>query len=154
MNDPFDGRYHMAFFEWKDAYSVGIAAIDVQHKKILELMNDLFESIRDTREDLIIKEVLDELVGYSNYHFGLETSFFKKYGYPKEKEHVVEHERFIERVSELMVGEKLNLNCVPAKTLEYLKEWFTNHMLRVDIEYSIFFRDMGVIQELEAVIVN
>ena len=64
----------MAFFDWKEEYSVGIAIIDKQHRKILELIDELFESIRDSREDLIIKEVLDERNARGDLGFSLSVS--------------------------------------------------------------------------------
>ncbi len=139
----------MAFFDWKDEYSIGISVIDRQHRKILELINDLFESIRDAREDLIIKEVLDDLVDYSHYHFGLEKKLFDQYRYPRAEEHEREHYHFIDKLTSLMIGASLNKACVPLETMDYLRQWFSNHMVGVDRGYSSFFREIDKLEEIE-----
>ena len=139
----------MGFFDWKNEYSVGIDAINKQHKVIIELMNDLFESIRDSREDMIIKEVLEEMLKYSNYHFGLEKSLFEKYNYSKSEEHLREHDYFIGKIELLMKELKSNIQSVPIETLDYLKNWFQNHMMKKDIDYSKYFQEKDVINEIE-----
>jgi hemerythrin len=139
----------MAFFDWKEEYSVGIKAADDQHKKIIELMNDLFESIRDAREDLVIREILDELVRYSGYHFTLESGLFEKYRYPGAGEHRKEHEHFIDKVNSLMIGNQMNKACVPIETMNYLKKWFAEHIQKTDREYKEFFRKGNVLETIE-----
>ncbi len=93
----------MAFFEWKDEYSIGIQQIDNQHKKILAFIEEIFESIRDSREDLIINEILDDLLEYSKYHFGLEMKLFEEYSYRKIDEHIKAHEHFINEITALKI---------------------------------------------------
>jgi hemerythrin-like metal-binding protein len=138
--DEYAKEEYMAFFEWKEEYSVGIVEIDNQHKKILDLINELFESIKDSRGDMIIKEVLDDLIQYSNYHFNLEVKLFNVFNYVRSSEHMKEHNHFIEKINTLMIGAKLNKECVPFETLDYLRDWFANHMLKVDIDYGNYLR--------------
>jgi hemerythrin-like metal-binding protein len=138
----------MAFFDWKDEYSIGIALIDKQHHKVIELINELFESIRDSRGDMIIREVLDDLLDYSRYHFSLEEELFEKYGYEKLETHVREHEHFTKKVDSLMVGAEMNKECVPYETLDYLRDWFANHILKEDAVYSRFFQQRNLIAEI------
>jgi hemerythrin-like metal-binding protein len=138
----------MAFFDWKDEYSVGIALIDKQHRKVIELIDELFESIRDSRGDLIIRAVLDDLLDYSHYHFGLEEELFEKYGYENLATHVREHEHFTAKVGGLMVGASMNKECVPFETMDYLRDWFANHIQREDIVYGRFFQQRNLIPEI------
>jgi hemerythrin-like metal-binding protein len=140
----------MSFFDWKDEFSVKIAAIDKQHRKIVELMNELFESLRDGREEYIISEVLEDLSKYTEYHFGLEAALFKKYAYKKTEEHLSEHGHFVQRIGALRGEVSSDAGGAAAATLEYLREWFQDHMLKVDIDYSRFFESMDVVEEIEA----
>ena len=139
----------MGFFDWKEEYSVGINAINKQHKVIIELMNDLFESIRDAREDMVIEEVLQELIKYSKYHFGLEKTLFEKYTYPKVEGHLKEHQYFVEKIESFMKELTNNKQVVPIETLDYLKNWFQNHMMKTDVDYGQYFKEKDVIKEIE-----
>jgi hemerythrin len=143
----------MAFFDWDDKYSVKIDAIDTQHKKIVELMNELFESIRDAREELIIKDVLNDLMAYTDYHFGLEAKLFEKFHYERSAEHLGEHRYFIEKIRNLMKDVEPSAQKAAMETMDFLRDWFRNHMLKVDIEYSRFFESKDVIKEIESTVI-
>jgi len=140
----------MAFFEWSDEYSVGIPLIDTQHKVIVGLMNELVESLRDKREGYIIADVVAELRRYSEYHFELEASLFRKYGYRTMEFHLNEHAHFAEKVELLSQGLKDKMSCVPTETLDYLCGWFKTHMLKADIDYRDFFAREHVLEEVKA----
>jgi hemerythrin len=140
----------MAFFDWKQEYSVGIAAVDEQHKRILQLINELVEAIRDAREDLIIDAVLDDLVDYSKKHFSLEAGVFKKYRYVDEAAHAKEHEHFIGKLQGLVRAAGEGRSCVPQETLDYLRDWFANHMLKTDMAYARSFREAGLLERVAA----
>jgi hemerythrin-like metal-binding protein len=129
----------MAFYEWKDEYACGIKGIDDQHKIIIKLMNKLYEAIRNGEDARIMKEVFIELLEYANYHFGLELKLFKKYRFIDEAKHIEEHNHFIEKIKTLMIHDYLNSSVASLETLDYLKKWFSNHMLKTDMEYCKYF---------------
>jgi hemerythrin len=142
----------MAFFDWKDEYSVGIEEIDEQHKKIILLMNELIENIRDAREDCIIMEVLNDLQDYAKYHFRLEAEIFYRFDYFNVREHLVQHEYFVQKLQVLIKEELEKNNHVPQKTFDYLVDWFRGHMMKTDIEYSKYFMTKGVIEDIRSFI--
>jgi hemerythrin len=147
-----EGEDPMAFFEWKDEYSSGIAGIDDQHKVIVRQMNELFEAIRYERDEAVIKGVFVELLRYAHYHFELEAELFTKHEYADKARHVKEHEHFIDKVKSLMVSGYLTDRNIPVETLQYLKSWFQDHMMKTDMEYCRFFNFKEVMDEVEAFI--
>jgi hemerythrin len=138
----------MAFFEWKDEYTSGIAAIDEQHKVIVKLMNDLFEYIR-TDNGEAVKGVFVELLKYAHYHFGLEAELFERHDYEGRRRHVAEHEHFIDKVKSLMISGYLTDRNVAIDTLHYLRSWFQDHMMETDMEYSNYFKMKEILEEVD-----
>jgi hemerythrin-like metal-binding protein len=139
----------MAFFEWKNEYSGGITEIDEQHKVIIELMNELYDAIRFKKEETITKNVFIELLKYSNYHFNLEGQLFDKYQYEKEDQHINEHKHFIEKIKTLIINEYLTDHNIAIETLQYLKNWFQNHMLKTDMDYCEYFNGKEIMEEID-----
>ena len=98
----------MAFFEWDDNYSVGVAEIDEQHQELIELINRLHEAIEQgsagnaassaINELDTMSSVLDELVDYSCYHFSTEEKYMLEYTYPEYDRHKRLHAQFVDRV--------------------------------------------------------
>ena len=61
----------MEMIQWNEVLATGIPAIDNQHKKLLELANQLGGAIE--RGDAEVAEyVLGDLVDYTVYHFAFE----------------------------------------------------------------------------------
>lgn len=142
----------MSVFEWNSSYSVGIRSIDLQHRKIIELIDELVESIRNSREDFVINEVLNDLTEYAHYHFSLEGKILKRYELVDEHDHEMEHRSFIERVKSLKVGEELHAGNIPRETLDYLENWFHGHELKSDKRYYEFLKANGLLDEIDALI--
>jgi len=139
----------MGYFDWKDEYSIGIAGIDAQHRKIVELIEDLFESIRDAREEYVIGDILADLATYAKDHFALEEKVLERFGNAAGAEHERQHEEFIAKVRELREGDRVCLQGIPIQTLDVLKEWFKNHEMYVDAKYARSFAERGLVPVVE-----
>ena len=64
-------------FEWKDDYNVHVALIDGQHKELIKIIDDLYQSILQKNSNEIISQIFDRLNAYAIYHFGTEEKYFK-----------------------------------------------------------------------------
>ncbi len=126
--------------EWTEKFSVGFEDIDKQHKKLIELINKMFEKFLSKQADEIVKEVLDELIEYTQYHFDLEEKYFYLYKYPKAEEHTKIHQSFIAKVLEVKKDLIENKDDVKYEIYNFLKEWLSDHILGADMEYSKFFK--------------
>ncbi len=60
------------FLEWNENLSVGVPSIDEQHKALLALLNELFDSTQAGRGQAVLGKVLKELADYTVYHFKYE----------------------------------------------------------------------------------
>jgi len=131
----------MAFFEWKEEYSTGIASIDKQHKRFIALINEIHVCILDDREEPIVSQVVDDLEQYALYHFSQEEILFQEYGYKETIEHGKEHELYnkqIELLKTLTLSQEKTLSI---QTLSILGAWLEHHILEEDMAYITFIRE-------------
>jgi hemerythrin-like metal-binding protein len=142
----------MSLFDWDEKYSVGIQLIDKQHMKIVELINELVENIRDSREDYIINEVLKDLTEYSSYHFTLEEKLLQKYSYEDKHDHEIKHREFTEKINSLRIEQNVRAKEVPWQTLDYLENWFHIHELKTDLEFYQYLKSINVLNDIEKLI--
>jgi len=56
-------------FEWDEKYSVNVDEIDEQHKKLVDLIKQLHDSLEDGSASETVGEVLNEMAEYTEYHF-------------------------------------------------------------------------------------
>ena len=71
----------MAYLHWSNDLDTGIAVIDTQHRRIVDLINEL-NTANETGDPAVIKHVLNELVDYTLSHFTFEEELQLKANYP------------------------------------------------------------------------
>lgn len=123
-------------FKWLPIYSVNVAEIDEQHKKMFDIINDIFSKTSD--QEIFSEEILKDLDDYSLYHFKTEEDFFEKLAYPKKEEHQKMHQEYIDKMKEI----KKNLKSDELKS--FLEKWWIDHVQGADQEYSMFFNRNGL----------
>ena len=64
----------MAFMVWNDRLMTGIAAIDSDHKKLVGMVNALYEAIQAGKGREEVQGVLAGLGDYTRVHFGREEA--------------------------------------------------------------------------------
>jgi len=131
-------------FAWKRQYSVNIREIDNQHKKLVALLNDLYEAIEGGGGRESLGRILSELVTYAKSHFATEERLMKNYGYPGYLAHKEKHEKMTAKVHEYRRKFDAGEIQTPIEISNFLKDWLGKHILGTDMEYSAFLNDKGV----------
>jgi hemerythrin len=134
----------MAFFDWSEKYSVGVRSIDDQHKRLFELINELFDAMRAGRGDVALGKVLDGLVDYTKTHFAFEEKLLQSNGYAHLVAHRKVHEGLTAQVMDLAAKFKVGKTTLSIQTSSFLKDWLSNHILTTDKNYSAHLAGRGV----------
>lgn len=120
--------------EWTQNLSVGVEAIDNQHKMWFEKANALFEACSKGKGRAYISELLDFLQDYTKIHFRDEEKYMQSLKYPGYQAQKALHIDFISQLDKLKKefsasGGNLTL-VIDANKL--LLNWFSNHISTVD----------------------
>ena len=73
----------MTIFIWNDSYKTGVELIDRQHKKLVDILNQLDESLAERSGHQVLLNLLNELVEYTKYHFKAEEELMRSLEYDK-----------------------------------------------------------------------
>ena len=134
----------MAFFDWKDEYSVGIEKLDEQHKQLVSYLNDLYGAMKAGRGTEVLDEVLTGMVAYTKTHFSTEESLMKLYKFPGYDLHKEKHESMTRAVLKLYDKFKTENTSNILEIANYLKAWLANHIMGTDKLYRAYLREKGV----------
>ncbi|RMF56980.1 MAG: hemerythrin [Calditrichaeota bacterium] len=134
----------MALFQWSDTFSVGISSIDRQHQKLISLVNELHEAMKNGKSKEVLGYIIEELINYTKYHFQTEEELFHKYQYPQEAAHKAAHDSFVEKVLQFQEGFESGKVLLSMEILQFLKQWVSDHIQKVDKQYSFFLKEKGV----------
>jgi hemerythrin len=132
------------FFPWDaDVYSVGVAIIDEQHKNLFHLINELANAMKVGKGSSVVKKILNDLIEYTKTHFSAEEGYMEKCNYPELPGHKKIHIKLTEDVIAMQkkLLENPNIN-ISIETLEFLKNWLTQHIKEVDKKYTPYMKDM------------
>lgn len=133
------------FIKWSDSeYGTGIETIDTQHKKLIELINEIYQSFLERRQADATAKVLDELEDYTKYHFGYEERLFKRFGYGHAEQHTASHTAFINKVKEFRKSMDAGVD-VTFTVTNYLRDWLRRHIQHEDRMYAPLFKKEGII---------
>lgn len=123
----------MAYLHWSNELDTGIEVIDKQHRRIVDLINEL-NTANEGGDTAVINHVLGELVDYTMSHFSFEEELQEKANYPFYKAHKRVHEIFTKRVAEFQKRAASGENVAP-ELLAMLKIWLVNHIKGDDADY-------------------
>jgi hemerythrin len=134
----------MAFFEWTEAYSVGVHLMDEEHKKLVDILNGLYEAVCADKAKDVIEKTLLELLQYTRTHFSNEEKLLKTYGYPQLSEHQEEHQNLTWQVAQLFNDYRGGKPGVPMRMTTFLRDWLAKHIMRTDKAYGSYLNGKGV----------
>jgi hemerythrin len=134
----------MALMEWSPAFSVKVKKFDDQHKKLVELVNQLHDAMRSGQGNAMLGVVLQQLISYTANHFSEEEKVMAANGYPDLAAHKVEHEKLVTQVLDLQKKFQAGSSMLTITVMNFLKDWLTNHIQGVDKKYGAFLNGKGV----------
>ena len=116
--------------------SVGVPALDADHKTLINLINNLQRSIGDEEEFATVGSVLMALDDYVEHHFAREARMMEVCRYPSLSAHVAMHRRLSAQVREFQQAYEADPTAVRArKCLAFLNKWLIEHICSTDMDY-------------------
>lgn len=134
----------MALIDWDEKLSVNVKSIDAQHKRLIELINFLHDSMKEGKAKGALGKILDDLANYTDYHFKTEEEYFKQYSYPESVKHKKEHDDLRNEVISLKNKLDKGEAIITIEVMYFLKDWLSKHILGADKKYSAFFNSKGL----------
>ena len=133
----------MAYLNWTPDLSVGIDRIDQQHKKIVTLLNELYEAMQAGQGREALGKVLNDLLLYTKTHFATEEQAMAAHGYPDYEEHKRRHEKMALKVKALHEQFRDGALTSPIQITNFLKDWLAKHIRETDKKYGPFLSAKG-----------
>lgn len=130
----------MDYIVWQDDFCVGSKLMDEQHKTMFSIINQLYDELEGGRKPIRFKQILDHAVEYANKHFNDEEEIMKSVGFTDFENHRKLHDFYKVKINQFAaLTQQHGLRDNGADLLRYLKDWWKNHVVRMDKGYSAFF---------------
>lgn len=122
----------MALIAWSNMLSTGVTEQDNQHKKLIDLINQLNDAMKDGKGNEVMGKVLAELVNYTVFHFGYEEKLMAQYKTDDTPAHKAEHVKFVQTAGDFKRKFDSGNAVVSVEIMNFLRDWLTNHIMKTD----------------------
>lgn len=135
----------MLFVRWIDEkYSVNIGDIDEQHKRLIGIINEVYQAKVENQNRKTIAGILEKMADYTKTHFQAEEELMAEHGFPELEPHRKAHGFFIAKVVEFNKDFSTNDDLIIESMLEFLKEWLLTHIMETDKRYAPYLNEKGI----------
>jgi len=135
----------MALMTWSDRLSVGVKVLDEDHKKLVAMVNELYEAIMQGKGKQKLGEVLTKLIQYTVEHFRREEQLFARTGYANAEKHHAEHRKLTEEVLKVQKTFEADASAtISMDVLNFLRHWLIDHIQGEDQKYSAHLNSHGI----------
>ena len=134
----------MALIQWNDSLSVNVVEIDKQHQKLVGMINELNDAMRQGKGKDALGKIVNGLIIYAGTHFKTEEKYFDQFGYPDTNSHKKEHLDFTAKVYEFKDGFDKGKIGLTLQVMDFLSDWLGHHIKSVDKRYGSFFNEKGL----------
>ena len=130
----------MTLLSWIEDYSIGVPEVDVEHRYLFDLINEFHDQYFAGAEHPNILRVLNRLIAYAEKHFQHEEELMTRIGYPHLDTQHKMHEALVMDIFALNERLSSGIETVSGETLNFLKAWLVNHIVREDMGIGDFMR--------------
>jgi hemerythrin len=135
----------MTLMTWTEKLSVGVHVLDDDHKRLVAMVNELYDAMQAGHGKESLGATLNNLVEYTKGHFAREEKFFAETGYPAAAAHKQEHDTLTGQV--LDVQRKFAAGASAALSIDvlrFLRSWLINHIQGSDQKYRPHLNAKGI----------
>ncbi len=131
--------------KWDESIMIGIPAVDRQHKRLIDLINQLYREMKKgSRNNSVASKVMDELIDYTKVHFSDEEKLQEKADYPDRDKHHDIHEDLVNQVLLWKNRVDSGKSMIVTDLMDFLKGWLVNHILGTDKKYVPYLKEKNV----------
>jgi len=122
----------MDLLQWKPEYSVGIAAVDDEHREMIDLINSVYAKLDESADRDAIEGCLEDIHSTIALHFALEERIMRERGFPEYGDHKEDHEELLDEIRDLMDGFADDRVGGAIRLERRLSNWFGRHFATFD----------------------
>ena len=117
----------MSLINWRDEFSVGVDAVDHEHREMIELINELDDAMSKDAEHTDVIESLGEIYARIAAHFALEEKIMRDARYSALEPHKQDHELLLDELTDIIDSVDADGRYDRDDLSRTLDRWFSDH---------------------------
>ncbi len=125
----------MTVMDWSEALRLGVEEMDLQHQRLIELINRLHDLHEAEASAVEQGKTLDELAKFCVEHFTEEEAYMERVGFAGLAAHKHIHQQLLEEFTEHSEAFE-KTGAFTSKFFSFLKLWLKAHINGIDRQYA------------------
>jgi len=126
----------MALLQWKQQFELGVAPMDLEHKGLVDAMNDVHALDQRGAGKQAVGTALRHLMDLTVKHFADEEAHMEKVAFPDRSRHARIHKDMLRRVGEHYEAFEKGDGSVSKEFYDFLVHWLAAHICHIDRKYA------------------
>lgn len=127
----------LMMMRWRSSFDCGHPVIDMQHRELFNIANDLINSVLDRKPKLETEFMLHELIEHIKDHFSTEEDVLARTRYPLLAEHRDIHGVLLERARDLQERYRTGLLAVSDLVGFIAYDVISTHIVKDDVKFAL-----------------
>ena len=121
--------------QWNSSLAIGVGAMDDEHKKLIALMEKLYQAEESDADFKVQAQAFKELVHFTKEHFEHEEAYMEKIGYADLEKHKRIHVELLRKAVEYY-NAFIESGRLPSSLFDFLNLWLLSHIKGIDAQYA------------------
>lgn len=130
----------MAYFEWANDMVIDNGPIDEDHRKLVDLVNELHTATSQGRGQEVVDKLLTQLIADTEEHLREEERVMEQAKFTNLERHKQRHTHFVNKLHELRQKQQQGSVTVASQLSSVLRDWLSLHIRRNDKELRQFLQ--------------
>ena len=117
----------MSLIDWRDEFSVGVEAVDHEHREMIGLINELDDAMEKDADHSKVVQSLGEIYARIAAHFALEEKVMRDARYTALEPHKQDHELLLDELIDVIDSVDADGRYDREDLSRTLDRWFSDH---------------------------
>lgn len=133
----------MQWVSWSEAQATGHADMDHDHKKLVDLINQLADGMENNKPKEFCGDTLAQFIEQTRTHFHAEEQLMDRHRYPKAEEHKALHTTLLKDVLAFKASYDAGVTTEFVTLLVILDSWLKRDIMGADRALAKFVATAG-----------
>lgn len=133
----------MPILTWSSKFSIGINAVNDEHHKLFDDLNELQEAVENGEDPSRIGQVVHQLADRTRVHFSSEEAMMEHTKYAGLALHRLKHQHLMEQAEAFAARVDRGGYTLNNHSLNFLADWLTTHIVNEDRFFGRWLNEHG-----------
>lgn len=126
----------MPLIEWNKELELGYRPIDADHRKLAEMVNELYDYLLEGSSMTLILALFERLISHTVTHFRREERLMEESAYPERLDHMAAHHQLESQIKNSLERFNAGERIFSHEIVQFLRDWLLIHIKTMDRSLS------------------